>query len=499
MSLITKLTSLAQAIAADIKALTTGKADASALSDYRTILNTRFTKVTTLTDYVPVVDSLDYGVRFDYTIRPGSPSQAVSPAILTTFTVNTAQAGLVGEAHGIGHLDVYSITGGDQVNLIFGKETRIGMKNNSYLGEFLLHKWVMEPNATNQGTIGTITVDGLDDMSVSAPYVGKFRKLYADPRFVDYNAGGHVISPAIIDGNVTLSDKHSGKIIYLNSFNDVTVTIGAQGFDVTDGFRVKIVQGTLGGRITLATPTRNFLAGITRLQTQGSFDNVEVLAAGGAYLMLEWPLSVKPIVSVDTTTARTLTVNDGYVQMNNAAATVVTVPPQSAALWPDDAEILIEQAGAGAVTIAAGAGVTINTSTTLRVPGRYGAVMLKRTGLNTWTLRNAKAMIFDDLLVNAAATGTVTLNVGAAQVFDITLTGNTTLAFSNIPVPVGQSYSWLVRVTQGGTARTLAFPTVTWLTSGGTSPGAPAANKVIEYIFSTQNGTLVLARKGAFT
>lgn len=495
MSLITKLTSLAQAIAADIKALATGKADASALSDYRTILNTRFTKVTTQTAYAPVVDSLDYGVRFDYTLYPDGPSEAVSPAILTTFTANVANGALVGQAHGIGHLDMYNIIGGGVVNLIFGKETRIALKDGSHLEEFLLHKWVMEPNATNYGTLGTVTLDGLDDMSSSAPYVGKFRKLYADPRFIEYNAGGHVISPGIIDGNVTLEDRHSGKIVYLNSFSDVTVTIGT----VSDGFRVKIVQGTLGGRITLSPGARTPLAGITRMQTQGAFDKVEVLAAGGSFLMIEWPLSVKPIVSVDTTTARTLTVNDGYVRMNNAAAAVVTVPPQSSQLWPDDAEILIEQAGAGAVTIAAGAGVTINTPGTLKVPGRYGSVMLKRTGLNTWTMRNAKVMIFDDLLVNAAATGTVTLDVGAAQVFDLTLSGNTTLAFSNVPVPVGQSYSWLVRVTQGGTARTLAFPTVTWITPGGTSPGAPAASKIIEYIFSTQNGTTILARKGAYT
>lgn len=486
MSLITKLTSLAQAIAADIKALYTGKADVSALSEYRTILDTRFTKVTTQTAYVPVVDSLDYGVRFDYTLYPDGPSEAVSPAILTTFTANVSNGALVGQAHGIGHLDMYNIIGGGVVNLIFGKETRIALQGGSHLEEFLLHKWVLEPNATNNGTIGTITLDGLDDMSASAPYVAKFRKLYADPRFIEYNAGGHVISPGIIDGNVTLEDRHSGKIVYLNSFSDVTVTIGT----VSDGFRVKIVQGTLGGRITLSPGARTPLAGITRMQTQGAFDKVEVLAAGGSFLMIEWPLSVKPIVSVDTTTARTLTVNDGYVRMNNAAAAVVTVPPQSSQLWPDDAEILIEQAGAG---------VTINTPGTLKVPGRYGSVMLKRTGLNTWTMRNAKVMIFDDLLVNAAATGTVTLDVGAAQVFDLTLSGNTTLAFSNVPVPVGQSYSWLVRVTQGGTARTLAFPTVTWLTPGGTSPGAPAASKIIEYIFSTQNGTTILARKGAFT
>ena len=104
---------------------------------------------------------------------------------------------------------------------------------------------------------------------------------------------------------------------------------------------------------------------------------------------------------------------------------------------------------------------------------------------------------YDNLVVNAAATGTVTLNLASATVFDLTLTGNTTIVFSNVPVPSGQSFCWVVRVAQGGTLRTLAWPTVTWLTTGGTDPGAPAINKIIEYVFSTQNGTLILARKGA--
>lgn len=111
-----------------------------------------------------------------------------------------------------------------------------------------------------------------------------------------------------------------------------------------------------------------------------------------------------------------------------------------------------------------------------------------------------KALPFDNLTVVSAASGTVTLNVGAAQVFNVTLAANSVLAFSNVPVPSGQSYSWLVRVSQGATARTMSFSGVSsWLTPGGTDPGAPAASKVIEYIFSTENGTTIIGRKGSYT
>lgn len=106
---------------------------------------------------------------------------------------------------------------------------------------------------------------------------------------------------------------------------------------------------------------------------------------------------------------------------------------------------------------------------------------------------------FDNLTVNSAATGTVTLNLATASVFDITLTGNTTIAFSNIPAPTNQSFSWVLRVTCGATGYSITWPAVTWLTTGDTAPPAPLAGKVVEYVFSTQNGTLVLGRKGSAT
>lgn len=121
------------------------------------------------------------------------------------------------------------------------------------------------------------------------------------------------------------------------------------------------------------------------------------------------------------------------------------------------------------------------------------------TRTNAKSITTLDQLGFDNLSVNAAATGTVTLNLANASVFDITLTGNTTIAFSNIPVPTNQSFSWVLRVTCGATGYSITWPTVTWLTTGGTAPPAPLAGKVVEYVFSTQNGTLVLGRKGSAT
>lgn len=106
---------------------------------------------------------------------------------------------------------------------------------------------------------------------------------------------------------------------------------------------------------------------------------------------------------------------------------------------------------------------------------------------------------YDKLHTNAAATGTVTCDLAAATYFDLTLTGNTTLAFTNVPTPVNQIFSWTVKVTMGGTLRTWAFPAITWYTPGGVAPTAPAVGKTIELVFSTTDGTTIVGRAGPST
>ena len=135
------------------------------------------------------------------------------------------------------------------------------------------------------------------------------------------------------------------------------------------------------------------------------------------------------------------------------------------------------------VDVIAGKGLSTNDYTTV-----------EKTKLGT-----TRAAGYDDLFVNATSTGTQTLNLSTATVFDLTLTGNTVIGFSNVPTPTNQIFSWVVRITMGGTLRTLTWPTITWYTSGGAIPATPAVGKVVEYIFSTQDGTTIIGRVGAAT
>lgn len=109
----------------------------------------------------------------------------------------------------------------------------------------------------------------------------------------------------------------------------------------------------------------------------------------------------------------------------------------------------------------------------------------------------------EKLVVIAAATGTVTLNLALSNNFELTLTGNTTIALSNIPtIPAGEVYWFTVRVISGGTKYTLAWATtplvLTWLNTTAGAPGDSAlAGKVVEFLMSTSNGTTGYARKAS--
>ncbi|WP_341304736.1 hypothetical protein [Pseudomonas sp. TMP25] len=89
----------------------------------------------------------------------------------------------------------------------------------------------------------------------------------------------------------------------------------------------------------------------------------------------------------DATTARTLGLADAnaYIRVTNVAASTVTVPPQASVAWLADTEVHIRRAAAGNLTIAAGAGVSLNAPSrgTLVMTDRM-SVTLKRVGTDVW-------------------------------------------------------------------------------------------------------------------
>lgn len=78
--------------------------------------------------------------------------------------------------------------------------------------------------------------------------------------------------------------------------------------------------------------------------------------------------------------------SNSYLRSTSGSAATWTVPPASSIPFAIGDSITIEQAGAGQVTIAAGAGVTINSPATLKSNAQFSVVTLAKVGADEWTL-----------------------------------------------------------------------------------------------------------------
>jgi hypothetical protein len=95
-----------------------------------------------------------------------------------------------------------------------------------------------------------------------------------------------------------------------------------------------------------------------------------------------------------TGTSETLVLSDAgkRVTMDNASANTLTVPPHSSVAFPVGVQIPVQQIGAGQTTLAAGAGVTINSSGgLLNLSGQWAFGMLIQDATDVWTFTGDRA------------------------------------------------------------------------------------------------------------
>jgi len=90
-----------------------------------------------------------------------------------------------------------------------------------------------------------------------------------------------------------------------------------------------------------------------------------------------------------TGTTYTFALSDAgkFCTFSNASAQTVTVPPNSSVAFPVDTQIEVCQLGAGKVTLAQGAGVTIySQGSNKSLAAQYAGAILQKTGTDTWVL-----------------------------------------------------------------------------------------------------------------
>jgi len=99
---------------------------------------------------------------------------------------------------------------------------------------------------------------------------------------------------------------------------------------------------------------------------------------------------------------------------------------------------------------------------------------------------STKSITYQETYIAKSAASTVTCDLATGQHFSVTVSANTTFAFTN-PPSSGTSYSFTLIVTQHSTAVTLGWPnTVDW--AGGAAPAIAGNNEVQAYGFVTRDG-----------
>ena len=144
----------------------------------------------------------------------------------------------------------------------------------------------------------------------------------------------------------------------------------------------------LAANVTYPLPTADGTSGQV-LTTNGSGTlswSTDATGGGGASYSA---------VRTQSGTTYTLVIGDAgdYIQTTSTTAVTITVPPQSSVAWAADTEIYFEQNNTGQLTIAAGSGVTINSSETLKTFARYSVIALKRVAEDVWTLTGERALV----------------------------------------------------------------------------------------------------------
>jgi hypothetical protein len=118
-----------------------------------------------------------------------------------------------------------------------------------------------------------------------------------------------------------------------------------------------------------------------------------------------------PTYNNQTGTTYTFALSDigKTVTASNAGASTYTIPPTASVTWPANTTLDVVNLGAGVVTFAAGAGVTVtNTAATL---GQYQTAQLVRTGLNAWTVVPSGSSAVETVLSSGNFTGVSAVNL----------------------------------------------------------------------------------------
>ena len=132
-------------------------------------------------------------------------------------------------------------------------------------------------------------------------------------------------------------------------------------------------------------------AGMQEINTDADSTFLSQVSASGSYLTqvsASSSYAVKSLTINAQVASYTLVIADAgkQVEVSSASGVTLTVPTNAVAAFPIGTTIIIVQTGAGQITVAGSAGVTVNATPGLKMYGQWSTALLLKRATDTWLL-----------------------------------------------------------------------------------------------------------------
>ena len=132
-------------------------------------------------------------------------------------------------------------------------------------------------------------------------------------------------------------------------------------------------------------------AGMQEINTDADSTFLSQVSASGSYLTqvsASSSYAVKSLTINAQVASYTLVIADAgkQVEVSSASGVTLTVPTNAVAAFPIGTTIIIVQTGAGQITVAGSAGVTVNATPGLKLYGQWSTALLLKRATDTWLL-----------------------------------------------------------------------------------------------------------------
>lgn len=166
-------------------------------------------------------------------------------------------------------------------------------------------------------------------------------------------------------------------------------TINIEGAGATATLLSGVATVTVPSNVILFATSASRLAYLSspaKQTGQIGIDNEE----GGVYVITPgstWvDITLPKIMTLTSDVTLAKTHKQAMLRMNNAGPLNVTFPTDASVNFEIGTTVIISQTGAGAVTLVAASGVTLNTPLTLTLGMRHGKVTATKVGANEWDI-----------------------------------------------------------------------------------------------------------------